>query len=112
MNENWPLVTGEDMLVGLSVGTALVLGSLALGLIARRGRAPRAVSVTYWLLVAYAVSLVFASTVLLVLGHRDGLWYGLAGGGLVGAIALVRNSPSMWRARRDAEERRMVAHDL
>jgi hypothetical protein len=112
MNENWPPVTGEDMLVGLSVGTALVLGSLALGLIARRGRAPRTATVAYWLLVAYAVSLVFASTVLLVLGHRDGLWYGLAAGGLAGAAALARNGPPVWRARRDAEERRMVAHDL
>jgi hypothetical protein len=100
-----------DVLCGVATGLALVGGAFALRAAARRGWR-RGLRAAYVVMFGYAALLILGAIVGLFGGHGIGLWYGLGAAGIAGVIALSLNGPQLWQDGREAEQRRMAAHDL
>jgi hypothetical protein len=91
--------------------TAGLLGGLA-GWLAPRGKAKAFVLGSFWFLLGIAALLLVAGVIAFVTGQPYGVWYGLGLAGLIGVLVLGLNAPVLLHRYRQAEERRMKAHDL
>jgi hypothetical protein len=86
-------------------------GSLA-GVLAPLGKSPRIVLGAGRVLTGAALVMLVAGAIALATGQPYGVWYGLGLPGLLGTFLLPGTLPMVRRAYRQAEERRMRAHDL
>jgi hypothetical protein len=94
--------------LGCTGGT---VGGLA-GWWAPKGKAKGFILGSFWFLFGVSVVLLAAGVVGYFTGQPYGVWYGLGLAGLIGVLALGCNAPQLLRFYRQAEERRMSAHDL
>jgi hypothetical protein len=95
-------------LLGVLAGT---VGGLA-GWLAPKGKARGPIMGAFWLLLGASAVMLVAGTIGYVGGQPYGVWYGLGLAGLIGVLALGFNAPRLLKLYREAEERRIVAHDL
>lgn len=79
---------------------------------AQRGIGLRVLSTLHRALVSFMATLLLSASVLFATGRAGSVWYGLTAAGIFGMALLWNRGPSLWRARREAEERRMLAHDF
>jgi hypothetical protein len=91
--------------------TCGVLGGMA-GWLAPRGKARGLVLGAWWLMLAVAVAFLAAGLVAFFSGQPYGVWYGLALPGVIGLIVLGGNLPTIRRAYRAAEMRRIESKDM
>ena len=97
-------------------GTALgvtggILGSLG-GMLAPRGRARGLVLGLYGLVLCVTIVLLAAGLFALYAGQPYGVWYGLMLPGLLGTVVFGTLLPVILKRYREAEERRLTAHDI
>jgi hypothetical protein len=97
-------------------GTALgvtggILGSLG-GMLAPRGRARGLVLGLYALVMCATAVLLAVGLFALYAGQPYGVWYGLMLPGLLGTVVFGTLLPVILKRYREAEERRLTAHDI
>lgn len=112
MNDPWFDPMRFAWLPGTFLGVAAgVVGTLA-GIYAPRGKAKGLVLGSVWALLGISVLLLIAAIVALAAGQPYGVWYGLGLAGLIGTLVLGMNAPMIVRRYRQAEARRIQAHDM
>ncbi|HEV3122355.1 MAG TPA: hypothetical protein VGY53_10645 [Isosphaeraceae bacterium] len=112
MNEPWFNPNLYAWIPGTFLGVlGGVVGSLA-GIFASRGTHRRLVFGAIWFAVLYSAICLVAAVFALVQGQPYGIWYGLGLPGVLGLVIFGANTPTVFRAYRMAEERRMQAQDL
>jgi hypothetical protein len=97
-------------------GTALgiaggILGSLG-GVLAPRGRARGVVLGFYGAVLCVTAVLLMAGLFALYRGQPYGVWYGLMLPGVLGTAVFGALLPVILKRYREAEERRLMAHDI
>lgn len=112
MNEPWFDPNLYAWIPGTAFGVAGGVWGSLVGVLAPLGKARSLVFGTCGVLIGAAVVMLVAGAIALATGQPYGIWYGLGLPGVMGLILM----PSMWpmirRAYRQAEERRIQAHDL
>ena len=112
MNEPWFDANLYAWIPGTSVGImGGILGSLV-GTLAPRGRARSLVLGLHILMISVSAILLIAGVIAFLQGQPYGIWYGLGLPGVVGSIALGALFPVVLKRYREAEARRLMAHDL
>ena len=112
MNEPWFDANLYAWIPGTSVGIiGGILGSLA-GTLAPRGRAKSLVLGFHLFMIALSLILLIAGVVAFLQGQPYGVWYGLGLPGAIGLIVLGALFPVVSKRYREAETRRLTAHDL
>jgi len=91
--------------------TGGILGSLG-GMLAPRGRARGLVLGLYGLVLCVTAVLLVAGLFALYAGQPYGVWYGLMLPGLLGTVLFGMLLPVILKRYREAEERRLTAHDI
>lgn len=95
-------------LLGIAGG---ILGSLA-GILAPRGKAKGLVLGFHGLVIGVSAVLLIAGVVAFIQGQPYGIWYGLGLPGLLGITVFGALLPVLSKRYRQAEERRLAAHDM
>jgi len=112
MTAGLPPLQGVDLLAAIPIVLTAAAARWGLLAMARRGLWLRALPVLHRLMLAFLATLVLAAFVLFATGRGASIWYGLGAAGLCGLGLLWRRGPSLWRARSEAEERRIAARDF
>lgn len=95
-------------LLGVTGGT---LGALA-GTLAPRGKAKALILGFHGVAIGVSAMLLIIGIVAFILGQPYGVWYGLGLPGLLGITVFGALFPVILKRYREAEERRLAAHDL
>ncbi|MBI4189940.1 MAG: hypothetical protein HY525_05315 [Betaproteobacteria bacterium] len=95
-------------LLGVAGG---LMGGLA-GTLVPRGKAKTLVLGMFWSYIVGSALLLAVAVVAYVQGQPYGIWYGLGLPGVIGVLVVGGLLPVIERGYRDAEIRRIGAHDL
>ena len=88
-----------------------LLGALT-GIWATRGKAKRLILGCYGVALAVSAILLIAGVIAFIKGQPYGIWYGLGLPGLLGISVFGALFPMLLKRYREAEERRLAAHDM
>ena len=111
MNDPW-FDPAYAWLPGTVLGcTCGLIGGLA-GFLVPQGKAKELILGAFYVMIVFSAVLLVAAIVGYFSGQPYGIWYGLGLAGLIGVLVMGANLPQVNRWYRQAEERRMKAHDL
>ena len=112
MNDPWFDPVRYGWMLGAILGVGGGLWGTAVGVFASRGKGRAVLIPGTWLLLAYSLALLVAGIVGGITGQPYGVWYGLGLAGTIGIFVLGFNIPTVYRAYRAAEQRKMEAQDF
>jgi membrane protein YdbS with pleckstrin-like domain len=105
-------VKGTDVLIGFVIATSLSLCIIGASQGAKRDGRSRFWTIMYWIVLAWSATLCVGAVVNLTMIALSSFWMALGAAGVIGVAVGLACGPKLWRARREAEERRMFVQDL
>ncbi len=112
MSEPWFDPNRYAWIPGTALGVFGGLWGALAGINAPRGKAKALVLGGWFALLGISAVLLVAGIAAYASGQPYGVWYGLGLAGLIGALVIGLNTPMILRRYREADARRLEAHNL